>query len=320
MLNRAIQLFPLWTLLLSTVAYLTPEHFTPFKSAIIPLLTVIMLSMGLTLTWSDFNKVMQAPKAILLGVLLQYLVMPVVALIIVFMLKLDDSFSLGMILVGCVAGGTASNVMCFLAKGDVALSITMTAISTLLGVLITPFLISLYAQQLVDIPTQAMILNLLKIVLAPVVLGLLINTFLQNQVAKVHRILPLVSMFAIVSIIAIIVALNKSHITAVGPIILIAVIMHNGIGLLSGYWVARWCGFGEEICRTIAFEVGLQNSGLAVALAMKFFSPAAAIAGTLFSIWHNISGSMLASYWSKRRVKAQEEDQATSTECARLPD
>ncbi|KID55083.1 bile acid:sodium symporter [Pseudoalteromonas luteoviolacea] len=305
MLNRVIQLFPLWALLLSTVAYYSPELFTPYKSAIIPVLTVIMLSMGLTLTLSDFNKVMQTPKAIALGVLLQYLVMPLVALTIVYTFNLDDDLSLGVILVGCVAGGTASNVMCFLAKGDVALSITMTAISTLLGVLVTPFLISLYAQQLVDIPTQAMILNLLKIVLAPVLIGLLLNTFLQKQVAKIQAILPLVSMTAIVFIIAVIVALNHAHIASVGPVILCAVILHNGIGLLSGYWAARWCGFQEVVCRTIAFEVGLQNSGLAVALAMKFFSPAAAIAGTVFSIWHNISGSILASIWSKHALPAK---------------
>ncbi|MCF6439992.1 bile acid:sodium symporter family protein [Pseudoalteromonas luteoviolacea] len=302
MLNRVIQLFPLWALLLSAIAYINPDFFTPFKSAIIPLLTVIMLSMGLTLTWSDFSNVIKTPKAIMLGVLLQYLVMPLVALAIVYAFGLDDTVSLGIILVGCVAGGTASNVMCFLAKGDVALSITMTAISTLLGVLFTPFLISLYAQQLVDIPIQAMIVNLLKIVLAPVIIGLLINTLLRKQVAKIHTVLPLLSMLAIVFIIAIIVALNQAQLSSVGPVILCAVILHNGIGLLSGYWAARWCGFQEVVCRTIAFEVGLQNSGLAVALAMKFFSPAAAIAGTVFSIWHNISGSILASFWSKQAL------------------
>ncbi|KZN52102.1 bile acid:sodium symporter family protein [Pseudoalteromonas luteoviolacea] len=302
MLNRVIQLFPLWALLLSAIAYVSPDSFTPFKSAIIPLLTVIMLSMGLTLTWSDFSNVIKAPKAIMLGVLLQYLVMPLVALAIVYAFGLDDTLSLGIILVGCVAGGTASNVMCFLAKGDVALSITMTATSTLLGVLVTPFLISLYAQQLVDIPIQAMILNLLKIVLAPVLIGLLLNTLLRKQVAKIQAALPLLSMLAIVFIIAIIVALNQAQLSSVGPVILCAVIVHNGIGLLSGYWAARWCGFQEVVCRTIAFEVGLQNSGLAVALAMKFFSPAAAIAGTIFSIWHNISGSMLASFWSKQAL------------------
>ncbi|MDK1288681.1 bile acid:sodium symporter family protein [Pseudoalteromonas umbrosa] len=302
MLNRVIQLFPLWALLLSVIAYVNPDFFTPFKSAIIPLLTVIMLSMGLTLTWSDFSNVIKTPKAIMLGVLLQYLVMPFVALVIVYAFGLNDTLSLGIILVGCVAGGTASNVMCFLAKGDVALSITMTAISTLLGVLVTPFLISLYAQQLVDIPIQAMILNLLKIVLAPVLIGLLLNTLLRKQVAKIQTVLPLLSMLAIVFIIAIIVALNQAQLSSVGPVILCAVIVHNGIGLLSGYWAARWCGFQEVVCRTIAFEVGLQNSGLAVALAMKFFSPAAAIAGTVFSIWHNISGSILASFWSKQAL------------------
>ncbi|KZN47261.1 bile acid:sodium symporter family protein [Pseudoalteromonas luteoviolacea] len=300
MLNRIIQLFPLWALLLSAIAYTTPEGFSQFKSVIIPLLSLIMLSMGLTLTLRDFSRVAKSLKAVALGVSLQYLIMPLVAIGIIYALQLDTTLSIGMILVGCVAGGTASNVMCFLAKGDVALSISMTAISTLLGVVLTPFLISFYAGQLVDIPVMAMMLNLVKIVLAPVMLGLAINMIFGKTIKTIQPVLPLISMLTIIFIIAVIVALNKSQISSLGPIILLAVILHNSIGLLSGYWVARWCGCQERVCRTIAFEVGLQNSGLAVALAMKFFAPGAALAGTLFSIWHNISGSILASFWCRR--------------------
>ncbi|KZN56181.1 hypothetical protein N474_12940 [Pseudoalteromonas luteoviolacea CPMOR-2] len=311
MLNRIIQFFPLWALLLSAIAFASPEIFAQFKFAIIPLLSVIMLSMGLTLTLADFSRVGKSLKAVLLGVSLQFIVMPLVAMLLIYTLQLSATLSIGMILVGCVAGGTASNVMCFLAKGDVALSISMTAISTLLGVILTPLLISFYVGQLVEIPILAMMLNLIKIVLAPVLLGLVLNMRFKNTIKTVQHILPLISMLAIIFIIAVIVALNKSQIMALGPFILVAVILHNGIGLLAGYWVTRWCGFHERVCRTIAFEVGMQNSGLAVALAMKFFAPySAALAGTLFSIWHNISGSILASYWSRRPTS----DETTETQ------
>ena len=205
-----------------------------------------------------------------------------------------------MVLVGSVAGGTSSNVMCYLAKGDVALSITMTALSTLLGVIITPLLVQLLAGKSVDVPVLDMLLSLLKIVLIPVVIGVLANVWLHSLTARLEPLLPLVSMVAIVLIIATVVALNAGQFAAIGPIVALAVILHNGIGITAGYWVSRWLGFDERICRTIAFEVGLQNSGLATALAMKFFTPASAVAGTLFSVWHNLSGSLLAGFWARR--------------------
>ncbi|MCF2856716.1 bile acid:sodium symporter family protein [Pseudoalteromonas sp. SMS1] len=311
MLNRIIQLFPLWALLISAIAFISPERFTQFKSAIIPLLSLIMLSMGLTLTLADFSRVGKSLKAVVLGVSLQFLVMPLVAMLLIYLLQLGTTLSIGMILVGCVAGGTASNVMCFLAKGDVALSISMTAISTLIGVILTPLLISVYVGQLVDIPMLAMMLDLIKIVLAPVLLGLALNMRFKSTIKTIQPVLPLISMLAIIFIIAVIVALNKSQIMNLGPLILAAVMLHNGAGLLSGYWVARWCGLQERVCRTIAFEVGMQNSGLAVALAMKFFAPySAALVGTVFSIWHNISGSMLASFWCRRSIS----DDTTETQ------
>lgn len=299
-MNRVLQLFPIWALAFSAIAFFKPELFTGLKTLIVPLLTVIMLTMGLTLTPSDFLRIKDSKKAVLAGVVLQFTVMPAVAFFVSNVFQLDDALLIGMVLVGAVAGGTASNVLCYLAKGDVALSITMTAISTLLGVALTPLLIELLVGQIVDIPTSSMILSLFKIVLLPVAFGIVLNHFFKATMAKIADVLPIFSMASVVFIIAIIVALNANKLHSVGIIMLAAVIVHNGSGLLLGYLAGKALGFEPKICKTIALEVGMQNSGLAVALAMKFFTPTAAIAGTIFSIWHNVSGSILASYWQRQ--------------------
>ncbi|WP_025563598.1 bile acid:sodium symporter family protein [Psychromonas sp. SP041] len=299
MLKIITNLFPVWAILLSLLAFFQPSLFTSLKTFIVPLLTIIMLAMGLTLTPKDFANVSKNIKAVSVGVILQFTVMPIVALIIATLMNFDANLTVGLVLVGAVAGGTSSNVMCFLAKGDVALSISMTAISTLLSVIFTPLLVELLAGKSIDIPVTGMIISLIKIVLIPVVLGIVLNTLLHKPTKKIAPALPLISMAAIVIIIAIVVALNAEKLVEVGSMVAIAVILHNSFGLLAGYWITKKLGFEEKVCRTIAFEVGLQNSGLATALAMKFFAPTAAIAGTIFSIWHNISGSILAGYWSR---------------------
>ncbi|MFV0447239.1 MAG: bile acid:sodium symporter family protein [Vibrio sp.] len=300
MLRIITQLFPLWAILFSLCAYFVPGLFVEHKGQIVPLLTIIMLAMGLTLKPKDFLNVIQNKKAIGVGLILQFSVMPIAALLISLLLGFDPMLTIGMVLVGSVAGGTSSNVMCYLAKGDVALSITMTSISTLLGVVLTPLLVELFAGKAVDVPVASMLISLVKIVLVPVAGGVLLNVFLRSVTEKLEPVLPIISMAAIVLIIAIVVALNAGNLATIGPIVALAVILHNGVGLASGYWICRAFGFNETISRTVAFEVGLQNSGLATALAMKFFTPASAVAGTIFSIWHNLSGSLLAGYWAKR--------------------
>ncbi|PSU35912.1 bile acid:sodium symporter family protein [Photobacterium lutimaris] len=303
MIGRITQLFPLWAVVFSVLAYLSPSLFVELKTQIVPLLTIIMLAMGVSSSPKDFLNVVQHKKAVGVGVVLQFLIMPLTALLISTLLGFSTELTVGMVLVGSVAGGTSSNVMAFLAKGNVALSISMTAISTLLGVIFTPLLVELLVGETVDVPVSAMLMSLVKIVLIPVGIGLLINSFAQKAVAKVHALLPLISMVAIVLIIAIVVALNADNLSQVGPMVALAVVIHNSVGLIAGYYSCRLLGFNESTCRTIAFEVGLQNSGLATALAMKFFSPASAIAGTIFSVWHNISGSLLAGYWASKNEK-----------------
>lgn len=313
MLRTVTQLFPLWAVLFSLCAYFFPSVFVDLKSQIVPLLTIIMLAMGLTLRPKDFLNVATNKKAVGIGLVLQFSVMPLAALAISLLLGFDPMLTVGMVLVGSVAGGTSSNVMCYLARGDVALSITMTSISTLLGVVLTPLLVELLAGKSVDVPALGMLMSLVKIVLVPVGIGLLLNVFLHSVTEKLEPVLPLISMTAIVLIIATVVALNAGQLASIGPIVALAVILHNSIGLASGYWICRALGFGEGTSRTIAFEVGLQNSGLATALAMKFFTPASAVAGTLFSVWHNLSGALLAGYWAKRPLPTETTEKAETT-------
>ncbi|WP_299492563.1 bile acid:sodium symporter family protein [uncultured Shewanella sp.] len=304
MLSLVTRAFPFWVLLVVGAAFENPAFFTDFNGSISPLLAVIMLCMGLTLTPHDFSLVLKTKRVIGLGVLLQFILMPLFAFLIGNALELNADLLVGMVLLGSVAGGTASNVICFLAKGNVALSITMTATSTILSVILTPFLVELLVGKVVNVPLVSMLLSMIKIVLLPVFIGLIINTFLSRMISSINRWLPLMSMLSIAFIIAIVVALNANNIESMGYVVMVAVVLHNGLGLLSGYWGARLLGYEEAICRTIAIEVGMQNSGLAVALSMKFFNAMTALPGAIFSVWHVLSGSVLASVWSyKKKIK-----------------
>jgi BASS family bile acid:Na+ symporter len=207
---------------------------------------------------------------------------------------------IGMILVGASPGGTASNVICYLAKGDVALSITLTTVSTLLAVIATPLLTLLYAGKAIDIPALKMLKDILLMIVIPVLGGVMINTLLGSHIQKIKQALPMISMIAILFIIGIVIALNHDRIGDIGKLLLLAVALHNGLGLMIGYLIPRALGKDRRTARTLAIEIGMQNSGLAVALAVKYFSPVSALPGALFSIWHNLSGSLLASYWRRR--------------------
>lgn len=306
MLAFVIRLFPLWALLLSGFALLMPELFRPLKSAIIFLLIVIMFGMGMTLTLRDFVRVWQQPGIIGLGVLLQFLIMPLAAWIISRGLQLETALLIGMVLVGASPGGTASNVICYLAGGNVALSVSLTLSSTLLATLFTPLLTWLYVGHEVPVPVVDMLLNVLKIIAVPVLLGVALNSMLRNRLQKIQILFPFISVIAIVIIIAIIAALNKERLLQVGGLLLVAVMLHNLSGLIGGYLISRQLKYDTITARTLAIEVGMQNSGLAVALALKYFptlGTLTALPGALFSIWHNLSGSVLAAWWSRRKSR-----------------
>jgi bile acid:Na+ symporter, BASS family len=295
-------LFPLWAFLASLAAYLHPAAFVEAKGAILPLLGLVMFGMGATLSWGNFAAVLRRPLDVALGVSLQYALMPLLAWLVGLGLGLPAGLMAGMVVVGACPGGTASNVVCYLARGDVALSITLTALSTLLAVLATPILTWVYVGQRVPVPVENMLWSIFQVVLFPVSVGIVVNTLAGRRLGRIKPIFPLVSVGAICFIIAIVVALNRDSLKAMGITVAIAVVLHNGLGLTAGYWVPRLLGRDERTCRTLAIEVGMQNSGLAVALAVKYFSSAAALPGAVFSVWHNLSGSLLASLWSRRPV------------------
>jgi BASS family bile acid:Na+ symporter len=227
--------------------------------------------------------------------------MPFAALAIATFFQLDPALTIGMILVGTCPGGTASNVITYLARGNVALSISLTSISTILAIVLTPAITLLIADTSIQVPAARMFVSILYIVIFPVALGLALKHFFAYRIKTVEHYLPLIAVAAIVLIIAIITALNAKQFSQLGITVLLAVVLHNAIGLLTGYGSARLMGYPARECRTLAIEVGMQNSGLAVALAIKHFSATAALPGAIFSIWHNISGSALAFFWSKKQ-------------------
>lgn len=301
MISRFNTLFPLWAVVFSAMAYFYPQLFSQLSYSISYLLIAIMLFMGMTLSSNDFLRVLKRPKIISLGLFLQFSIMPLCALMISKLYGLPDELTIGMILVGSVSGGTASNVITYLAGGDVALSITMTTVSTLFSVLATPLLTYVYVGQSLDVPVLDMLISIVKIVLIPVLLGVILNRFFGTLITKNEPYFASLSMLLILTIIAIVVALNHDHMNEVGLLIVSAVMLHNAIGLISGYTITSLLGYEPKVCRTVAIEVGMQNSGLAVALALKYFSPMSALPGAVFSIWHNISGALLASCWNQKK-------------------
>jgi bile acid:Na+ symporter, BASS family len=286
--------FYLWAPLAALAGVLAPELLAPLRVAIVPLLTLVMLCMGLTLGPADFIAVLSRKRAVAAGMALQFSIMPLSALLLSLAFGLDAELTTGMVLVGTVAGGTASNVMTYLARGDVALSVSMTAISTLASVLLTPLLLSVLIGTTVSVPAVPMLESLLRIILLPVVAGVLLNRFAGRWVAAIAPGLAPSAVLAILLIIAVVVAVNAGQIAQVGLLLMVVTLLHNLTGLGLGYGAARLLGFETRVCRTIAIEVGMQNSGLATALALKFFTPAAALPGALFSVWLNVTGSIFA--------------------------
>jgi len=293
-------LFPLGAIFITVISWLYPQLLSPFSDYIVPLLGVVMLGMGMTLRYENFLEILKRPKIISVGVILQFLFMPLFAFLVSIALGLDDALLIGLVLVGSCPGGTASNVICYLARGDVALSITLTTVSTLLAVIFTPLLAWLYIGERVPVPIMQMMFDIFRIILIPVAIGVLINHYFGQSLHLVKRVFPFISIIAIILIIGIIMALTQPQLHLVALPVLAAVVWHNLLGLFAGFYVSRWLGFDEKISRTIAIEVGMQNSGLGVALAKNYFSVMAALPGAVFSVWHNISGAMFAGYWSRK--------------------
>lgn len=293
------RLFPLWAILLSLLAWFLPQWFAPLKAGIFPLLALVMFSMGLSLRYDDFIRVFKSPRIIGLGLLLQYSIMPAAAFYIAKLFDLNPLLSIGMILLGASPGGTASNVVCYLAKANVALSISLTSLSTLLAVALTPWLSWAYIDASIHVPALDMLKSILLLVIAPVAAGVTINHYFHRLIKPLNTLFPLIAVISIVIIIAVIVALNHNRLGSLSMLLFLAVITHNATGIICGYLAGRLFGYSKRDCRTLAIETGMQNSGLAVALALKYFAPAAALPAAIFSIWHNLSGSLLAFFWRR---------------------
>lgn len=299
--RRAVVVFPLLVLAAGALGLALPAAFADGKPAIPYLLGLVMFCMGLTMTSQDFQIVLKRPWAVGLGLLAHYAIMPALGWAIAQLLDLSPQLAVGVILVGCAPSGTASNVVTFLARGDVALSMSVATVSTLVAPLVTPYLVLLLAGQLLDVQAGPMVVDILKTVLVPAVAGLLTRRFAERLVRRCLPALPWLSAVTIGVIVLIVVAASASALKDAAAVVLLAVVLHNGLGLLLGYGAGKISGLETPANRAMAFEVGMQNSGLAASLAAAYFSPLAALPAAVFSVWHNLSGAVVAAWMNRRR-------------------
>ena len=311
------QAFGLAILACAAVAFAFPSAFKEWGGVklitlVVPAIQIIMFGMGTTLSPEDFLRVAKRPWAVATGVFLQFLVMPLVGFLLAKGFGFSGELAAGCVLVGSVAGGTASNVIAFLAKADVALSVTMTCCSTLLSPFVTPLAMKVLAGCFVEIDAASMMVEILKVVIVPIAAGALVHRLLKRQF-EAHkvlcdRVLSVLSMTGICFTILALTAPSRDTFASAGLAIVVAAVVHNTIGYVSGYWLTRLVGrfahMGEAEARTVAIEVGMQNGGMAGALSVSVLnSPVAALPANVFSIWMNFSGSVLANWWSRRRPK-----------------
>ena len=299
--------FALWVLLFAFLAFISPEAFLEIRGYIPYLLGIVMFGMGITLTFNDFSEVVKHPKSVIVGVVGQFVIMPAIAFALAKLFVLPTDLAIGVILVGACPGGTSSNVMTYLAKGNTALSVACTTISTLLAPLLTPIIFYVLASQWIDIDASAMFASVLKMVLFPIFLGLVIRALFKKQMAQISQTMPLVSVIAIVLILAAVVAGSKDKIIDSGLLIFGVVVLHNCLGYLIGFIAAKALRLNNYDSKAIAIEVGMQNSGLGAALATAHFNPIAAVPSAVFSFWHNVSGPILANYFSTLKNQHDED-------------
>ena len=305
--------FALWVIVFALISYYFPQGFLFLLPYVSILLGVVMFGMGLTLSPKDFSEVFHRPIQVIIGIVGQFILMPLIAFFLVKVFGLSADLAAGVLLVGCCPGGTSSNVMSYLGKGDVPLSVTITSCTTILAPLVTPGLFWLFAHQYIEVDPAAMFWSIVKIVLLPIIGGVVINALFGTVVKKVVIALPLISVFAIISIVTAVVAASAEKIAETALIIFLVVALHNCIGYLCGYLLGKVFGMKLAQKKTLAIEIGMQNSGLAATLAAKLaasgaINPIAAVPGAVFSVWHNISGPILATFFANLKDKDENED------------
>ncbi len=288
---------------MAVLAFLFPGAIGFIKTSYInTLLGIVMFGMGLTLKPNDFRIVFSHPKDVVIGAVAQFTIMPLLAYLLTVVFRLSPELTVGVILVGTCPGGTSSNVMTYLSKGDVALSVGMTAVSTVLAPVMTPLLTYLYAGQTVDVNILSMFLSIIQVVIVPIVLGFLINHYFSRFAERAVEVLPLVSTLAIVAIVGAVVSACAAKLMSCGLLIFCIVVLHNVLGYALGYAAAKLMRMDVTKCRAVSIEVGMQNSGLATSLAAVHFAqyPLATIPGAVFSVWHNVSGAILANIFLRQ--------------------
>lgn len=306
----AVTVFPVIILVAFALGFLLPEAVKPYSGQVTIALGIIMFGMGLTLTLPDFGYVAKRPLPVLIGVIAQFVIMPALAIMLVKVFGLPSELAVGVVLVGSAPGGTSSNVISYLAKGDVALSVAMTTISTLLAPIFTPLLTLWLAGQYLPVSASAMSISIVKMVLIPVVLGLVVRMILRKNVDKILPALPWISVFGIAYVVAAVVSKSADTLAQAGVLVLAIVFLHNALGYVLGYFAAKLLRLDESAARTTSVEVGMQNSGLAATLATTYFSPLSALPAAVFSVWHNISGGLLALLY--RRADARKQTRGSS--------
>lgn len=299
-------IFTICILIAVAISMLFPQYFIeingfPLKKLIIPLLQIIMFGMGTTMSWEDFLNVVKMPKAVIVGIICQFTIMPLVGFVLANLFNFPSEIAAGIVLIGCSPSGLASNVMAYIAKANVALSITITSIATLLAPVLTPLLMKLLAGQFIEVSFWNMMVDILNMIILPIILGLIINKVLGKHIEILNRILPKISMAGIALIIVVITAAGRDSLLSIGGTLIVAVLLHNILGYVLGYWGGRLLGLNEQSCRTVAIEVGLQNAGLASGLALQMGKVATVgLAAALFGPIMNTTGSLLATWWGKK--------------------
>lgn len=306
--------FTVWIFAAVTAAMYYPAYFQSvggfdLKQLIVPLIQLIMFGMGTAMSLKDFAGVVKMPQAVLVGIICQFTIMPIVGFTLATTFGFPAEIAAGIVLIGSAPSGVASNVMAYIAGANLPLSVTLTAVATLLAPFLTPLLMMLLAGQFVPIEFMPMMWSIVKMVILPIALGLGFNALFHGKAQWLDKAMPVISMAGIAVIITIITAAGRDALLSIGALLIAAAVIHNLAGYTLGYWGCRLFRLDEKACRTIALEVGMQNGGLASGIALEMGKVATVgLAPAVFGPWMNISGSALANWWRKKTLEEEEED------------
>jgi BASS family bile acid:Na+ symporter len=302
-------LFSIWIFIAVAIGMYYPQYFQQigdfkFTALIVPLIQLIMFAMGTEMSLKDFEGVIRMPKAVLIGLAFHFTIMPLVGVSLASSFGFEPEIAAGIILIGCVPSGVTSNVLALIAKANVPLSITMSTISTLAAPIMTPFLMKMLAGQYIEIDFWAMMFSVVKMIIVPIILGLLVNKVIHNGIKWLKTIMPMIAMFGVLMMLVVIVSSGRDALLTIGPLLFIASVIHHSTGYALGYWSSRLLGLDKKTSRTISLEIGMQNGGLASGIAIEMGKVATVgLASAIAVPWMTISGSVLANWWRNKPLK-----------------